>query len=357
VITDITPLLERERAEEEERETVCLVGKLLVDREGVADFLEDAEALVTALHRTRNDETEFRRHVHTLKGNAGLFGVQSVARACHELENELEEVGMDRLTTLVSVEKSVRHFADRGKKFLENGSGDRIVLDEQDKELLLAAIERGESRPNLKKLVESWQHESMRTRLNRAAEQVKALAARLGKDPLNVQVDCEPIRQPHEDWQSLWAQLAHVLRNAVDHGLESPSERSLVGKPEIATVRLAGYRKEGNIVVEVADSGRGVDWAKVEQKALELGLLTKPGVGPEGLSALLFHDGLSTRDQVSDVSGRGVGLGALYTTVKNRGGQIRVESQPGRGTRFVVTWPDAANDNSLKTPGMSKKSA
>lgn len=348
VISDITPVIERERAEAEERETIALFSKLVKDRQGVIDFFDDTSHIVEEIKASREELASFRRHVHTLKGNAGLFGLTSIVGACHDLEEALEgehSVDRDRFEHLL---EAVRRLTIRFKEFLGDTSGTRFVLEQQDRDELLQAIEQSAPKDNLRKLVLSWENESIRTRLSRAAEQLQALAGRLGKDPMTVHIECQAIRQPHNDWQPLWSQLAHVLRNAVDHGIELPDERRVAGKPAISTVTLRGRSDQGQLLIEVEDSGRGIDWSRVETKARELGILAGPCGDRDRLSEVLFAAGFSTKAQANDVSGRGVGLAALYETVKARGGRISIESELGRGTRFTVHWPQAQNDNSLR---------
>ena len=134
--------------------------------------------------------------------------------------------------------------------------------------------------------------------------------------------------------------LLHLVRNAVDHGVEAPEERAAAGKPEVALIRLAAAQEGDRVRIEVEDDGRGIDRARIVARAREVGLLG-PGETPhdDALADLLFHPGFSTRGEVDEVSGRGVGLDVVRSTVARMRGQVRVEEGDEGGTRFVLYFP------------------
>ena len=134
--------------------------------------------------------------------------------------------------------------------------------------------------------------------------------------------------------------LLHLVRNAVDHGIEPPAERAAAGKPPTATLRLSAERRGGRLRVVLRDDGRGVDEAAVQARARARGLVP-PGAAPSGeaVHALLFLPGFSTREVVSEVSGRGVGLDVVQEAARRAGGTVRVESTAGRGTAFILDLP------------------
>lgn len=136
--------------------------------------------------------------------------------------------------------------------------------------------------------------------------------------------------------------LMHVLRNAVDHGLESSEARARAGKPHHSTLRLSARQDASTIVIEVSDDGRGLDLAAIRRTALRNQLHTAEelaAMSPEQVQSLIFAPGFSTTDRVSNVSGRGVGLDVVRTTVENLKGTITIESEPGRGCRFRFQLP------------------
>ncbi len=134
--------------------------------------------------------------------------------------------------------------------------------------------------------------------------------------------------------------LMHIIRNAIDHGLESPAERKAAGKPEKGNVKLQASQKGNHVVIEVIDDGRGIDIGKVRQKAIAKGLISETQtLSEEEAYDLLFMPGFSTRDEVSDMSGRGVGMDVVKNNIAALSGMIEVHSKFGQGTRMTITLP------------------
>jgi two-component system chemotaxis sensor kinase CheA len=134
--------------------------------------------------------------------------------------------------------------------------------------------------------------------------------------------------------------LTHLIRNAVDHGVEPPSARVAAGKPEQACVRLEAYQKGGNIFIEVSDDGRGIDRARVLAKAEAQGMVRAGAVlSDEEVFALIFQPGFSTAEKVTEISGRGVGMDVVKRNVEALKGNIAITSEPGRGTTFRIKLP------------------
>jgi two-component system chemotaxis sensor kinase CheA len=136
--------------------------------------------------------------------------------------------------------------------------------------------------------------------------------------------------------------LTHLVRNAVDHGIEPPTERVAVGKPAKGVLTLRAFHEGGQVVVEVADDGRGIDHEKVAAKALQRGLRTADelaAMGPSEIVQLLFLPGFSLADTVTNVSGRGVGMDVVRTKIEAIGGTVDVETAVGRGTAWRLRIP------------------
>ncbi len=132
----------------------------------------------------------------------------------------------------------------------------------------------------------------------------------------------------------------HLVRNAVSHGFETPSERIAAGKPEEGTLTLAASGVGETVVLEIADDGRGIDAAAVAARARSLGVAVPGGpLDADGLLEILCAPGFSTRDEIDRVSGRGVGMAVVKTTVAELNGTMTLETAPGEGTRFVIELP------------------
>jgi two-component system, chemotaxis family, sensor kinase CheA len=170
---------------------------------------------------------------------------------------------------------------------------------------------------------------------------VRDLSAKLGK-----QVELELVGQDTEldrtVVDALGDPLVHLVRNALDHGFETPAERQAAGKPSAGALRISARHSGGNVVISVADDGRGVDAAAVAATAVRRGLLTAEqaeGLDPARAIDLLFAPGFSTREAASDVSGRGVGMDAVRAKVREVGGEVWMTSEPGQGTIAQIRLP------------------
>jgi len=134
--------------------------------------------------------------------------------------------------------------------------------------------------------------------------------------------------------------LTHMIRNAVDHGVESPEDRLAAGKPAEGTIRLSAEQKGARIIVRVSDDGRGIDRARVRAKAIEKGVISADAVlTDEEIDSLICAPGFSTAETVSDVSGRGVGMDVVRSNVEALGGRVEIQSVPGAGTTFTMALP------------------
>jgi two-component system, chemotaxis family, sensor kinase CheA len=134
--------------------------------------------------------------------------------------------------------------------------------------------------------------------------------------------------------------LMHLMRNAIDHGIESPEERKKKGKKEKGTITLKAYQKGNHVVIEVKDDGSGIDIGRVRKKAVEKGLLTEDaGVGENEIIDFIFAPGFSTKDVVSEVSGRGIGMDVVKDKLSALGGFAEVETARDAGTTFMLTLP------------------
>ncbi len=134
--------------------------------------------------------------------------------------------------------------------------------------------------------------------------------------------------------------LVHLVRNSLDHGIESPEVRVAAGKNEVGTINLNAYHQGGFIIIEIIDDGAGLPRDKLLEKAIDKGLVSaSENLSDEKIYDLIFHPGFSTADQVSDISGRGVGMDVVRKNIKELGGNVDVSTEPGKGTKFTIRLP------------------
>jgi two-component system chemotaxis sensor kinase CheA len=152
--------------------------------------------------------------------------------------------------------------------------------------------------------------------------------------------------------------LMHLLRNAVDHGIESPEMRRASGKPEIGRVSLTVLRHGGRVMIEVKDDGAGIDTKVLIAKATEKGIL-RPGqtISEKEAIDLIFHPGFSTKGRISEVSGRGVGMNVVQSNIETLSGEVRISSVPGEGTTLQILLPHTGTSSHSISASPKKKAA
>jgi len=201
---------------------------------------------------------------------------------------------------------------------------------------------------NLDLVTTEMQENIMNTRMqpirvlfDRMPRLVRDIAHRLGKR-VELEMAGGDVELDRSIIEALADPMTHMLRNAVDHGLEDPKGRTVLGKPEIGRVNVRAYHERGRVVIEVQDDGRGIDPERVKEAAVTRGAITREQatqLSEKDAVALIFQPGLSTATEVSDVSGRGVGMDVVRTNIQNLGGQIEVSSAIGEGTRLRIHLP------------------
>jgi two-component system chemotaxis sensor kinase CheA len=168
---------------------------------------------------------------------------------------------------------------------------------------------------------------------------VRDVAAQLGKQ-VRVEMVGEETELDKGVVERMSDPLTHLVRNAIDHGIETPEERRRLGKPEEGLLRLEAYHQGGNVVVAVSDDGRGLDAERIRRKAAERGLIAESAVlTDEQTHNLIFEPGFSTAEIVSDVSGRGVGMDVVKRSVQALNGSVAVRTEAGAGTAVSIRLP------------------
>jgi two-component system chemotaxis sensor kinase CheA len=181
----------------------------------------------------------------------------------------------------------------------------------------------------------------VKTVFQRFPRLVRDLARSLGKE-VRLVIEGEGIELDKTILEQIGDPLVHVIRNAVDHGLEPPDERSAQGKDTTGQLTLRAVNEAGGVVIEITDDGRGLDSAALKRKAVEKGLLTAVAaatMSEEAAFQLVFLPGLTTAAKVTDVSGRGVGMDVVHSNVRNLQGTTEIRSKRGQGTTFLIKLP------------------
>jgi two-component system chemotaxis sensor kinase CheA len=179
----------------------------------------------------------------------------------------------------------------------------------------------------------------IRQTFQRMARLIRDLAKSSGKI-VNIEMVGEETEIDRNMVDEIYNPLVHMVRNAVDHGLEIPEDRVKAGKTEKGAISLRAYHRGGNIVIEISDDGRGLNKQKILDKALEKGMISDAGdLSDQDVYRMILLPGLSTAEKITDVSGRGVGMDVVKQSVEKLRGKMDIESRPGKGTTFITRFP------------------
>ena len=245
VIADITEKLQKEREEAEQNELMQGFKRLMLDRSGFSNFVKESSEMIEQIRTPEGrDPVILKRTLHTLKGNSAVMGLSVVARLCHLLEDQLAENGHMAKDTLE--ELSGRWIAILGHIAAFTGvEKQRIIEVPHSEYAALVSRLSTETQGEILNQLLSWQLEPITKPFERLAEQARALAHRLGRGEVNVAIDGGGVRLDPETWSPFFSTLVHVVRNAIDHGIEPSAERLRAGKPAVGTLRLKAVASGG----------------------------------------------------------------------------------------------------------------
>jgi two-component system chemotaxis sensor kinase CheA len=337
IFTDITERLRAEAAHRHQAELLQLFQQIMRDKFGFIEFLAEADDLVRSLKAGKFESVEtVKRIVHTLKGNAAIFGMHRLSETCHQLENRIAEEGTPPTQAEMDVLQKAWWQIRSELGALLGEQGTAIEIDDADYEAIIAAVLEGVDRRIVVRMIESWRLEPAGKRLARIEQQIRALALRMGKKDVCVAIEPHGLRLSTERYAPFWAAFIHVVRNAVDHGIESEDARLQAGKPAQSRIRVATSLENERFVITVEDDGPGVDWEALRARADEM------GVDPmtfETRENLVFLPGVTSKASVTELSGRGVGMVAVRDACEALGGRVEIVSEAGQGTCVKFIFP------------------
>ena len=323
-------------------EMVRLVSELVVSRSTFEQYLEayrhDVDELRLSLGRLRRLSQKFDTdfEVQALLGGPGARVARTIGsdRQGTDRRSEFDSLEFDRYTDLHLVARDLSETVTDisvGVSLLSHRSGDfdsyltrigRLTSDVQDRFMRMRMVPLA----------------NLATRLHRV---VRVTADRLGKQ-VDLVLEGEQIEMDKTALEELAGPLEHLLRNAVDHGIENEHLRRNAGKRPRGQVTIRAYYLGTHVVVEVSDDGRGLDATAIRQRAVAVGLYSEAEAAALSDSAafdLAFRPGFSTAREITDISGRGVGLDVVKGAVTRMKGAIQIESRPGEGTTFHLRLP------------------
>jgi two-component system, chemotaxis family, sensor kinase CheA len=305
------------------------LGTILVE-EGVINEDELQEAL------ERSQIPPPRKLGQTLISE-GMASPKDVSRALRKQAQQVTDsntirVDIKKLDDLIDMvgELVITQSMIRQSATLQSLGDRKIVRDISQLESITSELQRSSTVLRMIPIKQTFQ---------RMSRLVRDLCKNSGKlvNVLTVGEDTEIDRNMVDE---IYNPLVHMIRNAVDHGMEMPEDRIRQGKPERGTIKLRAFHRGGNIVIEISDDGRGLSREKIRQKAIKNGLISPTdALTDQEINRLILLPGFSTAEKITDVSGRGVGMDVVKSAVEKLRGKMDIQSTEGKGTTFVTGFP------------------
>ena len=364
ILTDITAKKLLEKKINRERNILKMIVAVVSDSEEFFELIHDFEKFITTQDILVDSEktplhnaTELYRTIHTFKGLFSQKEMSNMVNNLHKIETSFSETILNQactnkdLKTILDnsdfsnwLEKDVAIINDILGDELLSQRGKIVVKEETisqiEKKIIQIAKKHNDS-DDIKSVAEDIKSLKSRTLDSMFSSYVKLvdqLSVRLEKSiyPLKIVVDKE--LKVADNIKPFIKSLIHVFRNSVDHGIESAEIREEIGKDEIGSIVCTVKQENSNLYITIADDGAGIDIEKIIKKAISLGI-DIDNFNEKELEALIFSDQLSTKDEVSKISGRGVGMAAVKSEIEKLGGLIKINSQKNIGTTFEFVVP------------------
>lgn len=314
------------------------------DADTVANIIKSVSEIdsVAVVPVVTEQENKAADPVISEKSAVGSTGGKKAAQGSAAAAKVTQTVRVDvqRLENLMNL---VGELVIDRTRLLDVGQGLKNKLGNQD---MVETLE--EVSVHIGRITTDLQEEIMKARMfpieqvfNRFPRMVRDLAQKAGKE-VDFIVEGRETELDRTVIEEIGDPLIHLLRNSIDHGIESPEERKALGKPVQGTVRLNAFHRENQIIITVEDDGRGIDADKLRRKAVEKGLIspdTAARLSEREAINLIFLPGFSTAKTISDVSGRGVGMDIVRNHIEKINGIIDIETVQGKGTRFTIKLP------------------
>lgn len=277
-------------------------------------------------------ETALRQQAAAVQEEKGKTTEKNVAARQSAPPNKTIRVNIERLDILMNLFEEL--VIDRGRL-------EQIARELNHPELNETVERMSRISSDLQTIILNMRMVPVETVFNRFPRMVRQLARELGKK-VNLEIIGAETELDRTVIDEIGDPLVHLLRNAIDHGIETPDVRRASGKPEEGTVKLKAYHSGNHVFIEIEDDGAGIKREKVLQKALDRGIVSQQNIAnltDKQVYELIFAPGFSTADHISDISGRGVGLDVVKSTIESLGGTVTVDSEEGKGSIFFIQLP------------------
>lgn len=360
VASDITSLVEAQKQAETEKEHAKLIINMIKSKREIHRFIQEAQGLLISVREEvskdngpYDSETLFR-NLHTLKGGAALFSIKEVAEACHQGESLLAELKENWTQAgFISLRAKCFEIEEYFFKFLEETRdilGSSATSEERQIEIAISKLNDIARKvgtlpgggPVAQELLLELAMEPVSQFLEPYNEVMLRLAEKIDKMMAPLQINNGTVMVIPEIYNSLFSTLVHAFRNAVDHGIEIPDARIDQGKTAEGHVEVnVEIKNTGSkpfLMIQIKDDGGGIDPSKIREKLAKRMVDTRNKSDQEVIQHI-FDSQFSTREQVTEISGRGVGMDAIKVAAEELQGRVWVESELGKGTTLFVEVP------------------
>lgn len=369
IITNITAQKKLEDKVEKEQEVLKMIVEIASDSETFFDTKRDYETYITSFESLVDKNrtalcniNEQYRIIHTFKGIFSQLYMQNMVHFLHDIESSIalmiqdSKASNDELLKLLQesdfilpLEQEIQNIKNiLGEEFLRESNYIKVdfqYLNELQEKITTFMLSEDLEASKYKDLFEKILNLSNIKLINLLKPYtnfVIKLAKRLEKEIYNFEIIGDSNITITEEYKPFIKSLIHVFRNSIDHGIEDPETRAVNSKDEKGTLKCSFEKKDKALYIQISDDGAGMNKEKIIQKAIEKNIVTQQcadTMSEESIYELIFHNQFSTKDEISDISGRGVGMSALKAELEALGGKIQIKSKPNVGTTFIFIVP------------------
>ncbi|MDW3037625.1 MULTISPECIES: chemotaxis protein CheA [Bacillus cereus group] len=338
---EFTVFMDTDQSEEELKQVVLHVSEIEkvevkqahISKEVVSEKLSTQEAIQEVSQAATHVESTKEVSKQVSKQSTNATPAKSAAKTKNgKVENRSIRVQLEKIERLMNMfEESV----------IERGRIDELAQAIQNKELIEHLNRLGDISKDIQNVLLNMRMVPIETVFNRFPRMVRMLAKDLGKK-IDLQITGEDTEVDKIVIDEIGDPLVHLIRNAIDHGVETVEQRRDAGKNETGTIKLEAFHSGNHVVIQITDDGNGIHKGKVLEKAIKNGVVTESEANKltdREIFDLIFQPGFSTAEVVSDLSGRGVGLDVVKHTIHSLGGHLIIDSEEGKGSTFRIELP------------------
>jgi len=370
IASDKTKERDLEKLADREKSQAHMVLKIISDRNGFQSMIREVKRNITDIKRDiieKNEKIDLKnifRIMHTSKGAFSSYSMKELSSLAHRFEDQILEIEKNDInldedskmfnnlrTKINYLEEKLENFLEENKLIFEGGneSGDDLRQDKLLERFKKFIIDKEGSES---KIYQDFSGEFYSKKISECFERffpiVKELEERLGK-VLDLKIESSPIKINYQFYEPFILSCIHIFRNCADHGIEDTEERIANGKTPMGyiTIRFKKVMSD-KLQIAIKDDGRGITPKRIKDIAISKDILSAKEANnlPDSkILQLIFHEDFSTKNEVTEFSGRGVGLSAVLVEVKKLNGNILVASKEGAGTSFMISLPLKDNQN------------